>query len=49
MGCASFSLSLAFPLCLPYDGFDHRFFIGFLCHGVFNSLASSLDNPFQQP
>ncbi len=29
-GCASFGHFLAFPFCLPYDGFDHRSFIGFL-------------------
>ncbi len=27
-GCASFGLSLAFPFCLPCDGFSHRSFIG---------------------
>ncbi len=30
-GCASFGLSLAFPICLPCEGFSHRSFIGFLC------------------
>jgi hypothetical protein len=29
VGYASFGLSLDFPFCLPWNGFDHRFFIGF--------------------
>jgi len=27
--CASFGLSLAFPICLPCDGFDHHFLLDF--------------------
>jgi hypothetical protein len=27
VGCASFAISLAFPFCLPWDGFDYRVII----------------------
>jgi hypothetical protein len=30
VGYVFFGLSVAFPFCLPYDGYGHQSFIGFL-------------------